>query len=388
MAFTQTSDLKTTPLFVDGQQVILRDYRHAANMFTVDQFRLAPKSNFLFHVSFGINVGALQNANIVQRYGQEINMLVKSTDLPSFSMQTEVLNQYNRKKVVQYKQTFGDIGMKFHDDNMGLVNALWQNYYTYYYADAKSANTTGAYARNATKNWSTVTTPYGFDNGATAPFFNYIKIYQMARHEYICYELHNPLISSWNYNKMSYSDQGVHDFDMKLQYEAVSFTVGAVEDGTMEGFGDTHYDHGPSPLSGTSDSMVSNPSFVQSLDTTGLGPGILYNAINTVNQNENTPGASGIGSIAAGVGGLTAGLGIAAAGIGLFNSLGGVAGISSAIDSVGGVIGDVGSAIGDAVGGISDALFPDTDNSRDFSVPFDSNDGTGTPFDPSSYGDG
>ena len=89
MAFTPNSNLTRTG------PTILRDYAHAANLFNVDQFRLAPKFNFQFHVSFGLNFSKL-----VSKYGQEINMLVKSIDLPNFAIATETLNQYNRKKVV------------------------------------------------------------------------------------------------------------------------------------------------------------------------------------------------------------------------------------------------------------------------------------------------
>jgi hypothetical protein len=258
-------------------------------MFNVDQFRLAPKQNFLFHVSFGINVSALKNANLVQRYGNEINMLVKSVSLPNFTVQTEVLNQYNRKKVMQYQHKPGEVEIKFHDDNMGLINQLWQNYYSYYYADSTSAKTGGAYSRNATRSSNFITTPYGLDNNSVAPFFNYIKVYQMARHEYVCYQLVNPLITSWNHNKLDYSDSKTHEFDMKLLYEAVDYSVGQVADGTPEGFGVEHYDLMPSPLMGVNpDSTRINPSFVQTLDTETIAPGILNNAINTVNGYQNT----------------------------------------------------------------------------------------------------
>jgi len=285
MAFTSNRNLTVD----NSTQVTLRDWQHAAKMFNVDQFRLAPKQNFLFHVSFGINVSALKNANIVQRYGNEINMLVKAVSLPSFTVQTEVLNQYNRKKVMQYQHKAGEVDIKFHDDNMGLINQLWQNYYSYYYADSTSAKSGGAYSRNATRSSNFITTPYGLDNNSVAPFFNYIKVYQMARHEFVCYQLINPLITSWNHNKLDYSDSKTHEFDMKLLYEAVNYSVGQVEAGTPEGFGVEHYDLMTSQLVGTNpDPTIISPSFVQALDIETIAPGILNNAINTVNGYQNT----------------------------------------------------------------------------------------------------
>jgi hypothetical protein len=170
MAFTPNQFLKPT------SNVTLRDPQHAARLFTDDQFRLAPKQKFLFHVAFSINQSALLNIDLVQRHRNEINMLVKSCDLPNFAIQVETLNQYNRKKNIQYTHKYNPINMVFHDDNMGLVNQLWHNYYNYYYADPSSAKDAGAYNRNATQNFSYVNNLFGLDNFSTLPFFNYIKI--------------------------------------------------------------------------------------------------------------------------------------------------------------------------------------------------------------------
>lgn len=290
MSFTSNPNLKHDPAYN------LRDQRHAGRLFTADQFRLAPKQNFLFHVAFGINKAALINSELVQRYGNEINMLVKSADLPNITLKTETAHQYNRKKNIQYISEFSDLSIKFHDDNMGLINHLWQNYYTYYYADPRSSKINGSYDRNATKNSNFIPAAYGLDNKSTRPFFDYIKIYQMARHEYVEYFLHNPIITNWNHNKLDYSQGNTpHDFDMKIKYEAVSYGQGSVnsQNDAPEGFGQTHYDFTPSPLSGINpDPSTINPSFVASLDIETLAPGIINNVIQQINSAQNTKQSS------------------------------------------------------------------------------------------------
>lgn len=288
MAFIPSSFLKET------SNVVLRDPQHAARLFTDDQFRLAPKHKFAFHVSFSINPAALQNIDLVQRHKNEINMLVKSCDLPNFTIQTETLNQYNRKKNVQTTHKYNNINVTFHDDNMGLINQLWQNYYTYYYADPSSAaDTTSAYARTATKNFNYINNTYGLDNGSTVPFFNYITIYQMARHEYVSYTLYNPIIVGWNHNKVDYSQNAIHDNLMQLQYEAVSYGQGMVSEngvntGEVEGFGADHYDQTPSPLQSSGSSERINPSFINSSNVTGNAASFVGNLIKTVNSYQNT----------------------------------------------------------------------------------------------------
>lgn len=261
-SFTPNQFLTADPV------VQLRCQQHAARTFVDDSFRLLPKNKFLFHVAFNINWAAISatnlNAKLLKTLKSEINILVKTADLPSYTVNSVTLNQYNRKKVVQFQHKYNDVSIKFNDDNMGLINQLWQAYYTYYYQDPKSSATTSAYTRNATKKSSFITSPYGY-SGPSKQFFNYITIYQMARHEFVSYKLINPIISSWTGNKLDYSGKESHDFDMKLQYEAVYYDTGVVADGTMEGFADTHYDWTPSPLAKTpgTTSTTASPSFAK-----------------------------------------------------------------------------------------------------------------------------
>jgi hypothetical protein len=277
MAFTPNEYL------YNDSNVLLRDQQHAARLFADDQFRLAPKHKFLFHVSFSINPAALQNINLVQRHRNEINMLVKSCDLPSFAVTVETLNQYNRKKNVQTTHKYNPINISFHDDNMGVINQLWQNYYSYYYADSLVATDPSAYQRNATRSSDFIKFPFGLDNGSTTPFFNHITVYQMARHEYVSYKLHNPVITSWNHNKVDYEQSKGHDNNMQIAIEAVSYGSGIVQPGDPEGFGFEHYDNSPSPLKG--EIPASSASF------TGISPGSasnIINIINTVTEQVNT----------------------------------------------------------------------------------------------------
>lgn len=269
-------------LLYQPSNITFRDQQHAARVFTDDQFRLAPKQKFLFHVAFSINPAALRNLSLIERYRNEINVLVKSVDLPSYALSTETLNQYNRKKNINTTHKFNPININFHDDNMGLINQLWQNYYSYYYADSTSALNPGAFNRTATRNSNFITSAYGLDNNSTLPFFNYIKVYQMARHEYVGYTLLNPIISAWNHNKLDYAGTGPHENAMTIQYEAVSYENGDIGEGSPEGFGLEHYDTTPSSLIGSEDSKIGSPTFTGADATNDIA------IINTVTQQNNT----------------------------------------------------------------------------------------------------
>lgn len=309
------------------QQVILKDWQHASRMFADQQFRLAPKLDFQHHVSFNINIAALKNTSIYTKYGNELNMLAKSVTLPKLEIKIEDVNQYNRHKQMQLKHTPGDVTIKFYDDNMGLVNQMWQNYYSYYYADPVSANTIGSYAKTATKSSNYINHPYGLDNGSTDAFFNYIVVSQMARHEYVSVKLLNPIIKSWDGGQLDWSKTTAHEFTMVVAYEAIAYDQGMIEAGAPEGFGVVHYDTAPSPLTGVNPNPTAiNPSFVQKLDVESLAPGILNNTINTINNYQNTKSTAGSENSVLGTA-----LGLGALAIGAAGGLGLLSGAASAV---------------------------------------------------------
>jgi hypothetical protein len=176
-------------------------------------------------------------------------MLVKKIDLPKFTLHTETLNQYNRKKIVQVRSELRPVTLSFHDDNEGVARKLWENYYNYYYADMQAAKTESNYSRNAMKNFDFVNTKYGFDNGSSIPFFSKITIYHMAKHKWNSYTLINPVVTEWSHDNLDYSVGGqLAEHNLNISYEAVAYGSGIVEPNTPHGFAVDHYDQTPSSI--------------------------------------------------------------------------------------------------------------------------------------------
>jgi len=288
----------------------LGSWQHASRTFQDDYFRLAPKSKFLYHVFFDINTSALKSLNLKYQHQNEIGLLVKSADLPKFTLKTATLNQYNRKKVVQMDHELMPLNIKFHDDRAHIINTMWQNYYAYYYADPSAAKTPGAYSRNAMKSSNYIRTTYGFDNGSSIPFFNKIVLYQLNKREYVSYTLINPLITSFSHDQVQSNDQGSAgaENNMTIAYEAVSYNVGSIRGGKVKGFAVDHYDKSPSPLSaaGGGTSSIFGPGGVidgaaDVLDSLASGEAFespanfLSTAITAVNTYQNTKGLTNAG---------------------------------------------------------------------------------------------
>jgi hypothetical protein len=141
----------------------LRDYTHASKAFTSNSFELKPRYKFLFHVSFTLNSDIPAISKVIgTQEAQNLSVVVKTVDLPKYSIATETLNQYNRKRVVQTKINYEPVTLTFHDDSGDNVRNMWYNYYSYYYKDPSQNylapnSTNGSLGSQATKHQDLVT---------------------------------------------------------------------------------------------------------------------------------------------------------------------------------------------------------------------------------------
>jgi hypothetical protein len=215
-----------------------------------------------------------------------IGLLVKNIELPKYRIETETLNQYNRKRIIQKKINYEPINIAFHDDGGDLIRTMWYNYYAYYYKDPNQpyrgqSATNGEMGMNANRtqgfdynnrdiysnsrfvnDWGYVGESYSDGtNGTTGsvsgkpPFFRDISIYGFNQHKFVEYVLINPMINEWQHDTYDYSqDSGVMENKMTVSYETVKYYsggIGAVRpDTNAQGFADpNYYDQTKSPLS-------------------------------------------------------------------------------------------------------------------------------------------
>jgi hypothetical protein len=242
-----------------GGQPNLRDFQHAARLFTDGDLRLAPKAKYLYHVFFTINRNAIStvNSGYLGKHQNEINMLVKGVDLPKFNVQTEILNQYNRRKNLQIKIDYGPVMIRFHDDNAGISRQLWESYYNYYYADSSSTRNPNAYRRSAMKGAGSFGPAYGLDNSYREHFFDDITIYQIDKKKWNSYKLVNPMIQNWSHDVLDSGNSQPAEQSMTIIYESVAYNSGDSAQGNPKSFGIEHYDTTPSPYGVSSAGRIS-----------------------------------------------------------------------------------------------------------------------------------
>ena len=223
----------------------MRDYKHASRTFVDNNFELQPRHGHLFHVVFEFTAEAQGLFNTVEKL--EMPILVKTIDLPTYTIDVQTHNQYNRQVQTHHKINYNPINVTFHDDVKELIRNLWHKYYVFYSADptysldSNSYNTQDRYANRTQQQW-------GLQRG-NKRFFKNIKIYSMHNHKFAEYTLINPIITSFNHDNHAYANGGLMQHSMQLQYESVKYATGFVNDVGPTGFGEIHYDTETSDLS-------------------------------------------------------------------------------------------------------------------------------------------
>ena len=229
---------------------IVANYQHATRLFVEDSFRLAPKTKFNYYLRIELDKTAARALSYTDKHAEEVGLLVKTADQPKFSFDSTTLNQYNRKKIVYKMLNYDPVNLTFHDDNQGVISALWALYYGYYVKDR--ANVTAAYDSNHYRKSGTQLDKfrYGLDNSLTVTsLFKSVTIYTMGRRRFVGYTLVNPKIKSWEHGSLDYASTAEPaESSMQLEYEAVIYSAGRVSEGSPKGFATLHYDNTPSPL--------------------------------------------------------------------------------------------------------------------------------------------
>jgi hypothetical protein len=228
-----------------GQQA---NWQHATRLFIDNTMRLAPRTKFNYYVRFELNKAAIKAPSFSNNHQEEIGLLVKSADLPKFTFDSVVKNQYNRKKILYKQINYDPVSLTFHDDSAGVINAMWAIYYGYYIGDRQ--NPLSAYEANHLRPTKTPKDNfrYGMDNDITEPFFKSVSLYTMSRRRFLGYTLVNPRIKSWSHGSMDYAVSEFNDNTMSLEYEAVKYSQGQVRYNEPKGFATLHYDTVPSPI--------------------------------------------------------------------------------------------------------------------------------------------
>jgi hypothetical protein len=278
----------------------MKDYAHASRLYITDNHKLMPKQKFLFHVVFNLNDSTFTR-KFTANEKQELNMLVKSCDLPKYDLNVEKKRQYNKKVNVMTGITYLPVNIIFHDDHYDIVNAFWKAYYEYNIMDSITVESTGSV--NTTRDTlydpeSRINrTQFGMDGNQKRkqPLLNSIQIFVLHKHQFTSFHLINPVIGSFAHDTVDQTQgSGIMANTMQIFYETVLYRAGTISQNAPNNFATIHYDTEPSPLStlGRGTTSIFGPggivegigSVIGDVATGRVGLGTILKGINTYNN--------------------------------------------------------------------------------------------------------
>lgn len=206
----------------------------------------APRPGFMYMVKFitPLNASSTRTgfdaaAQLSSKTG--FNFQAKSVERPNTTIQTEVVNQYNKKRVIYTGRTHNPISITFYDDIAGKLLKFWQSYFSHYFQDGVIASDSqlfwdmmaGEIADPATGGFGLRTIPGTNERY----YFEKIIVYQFFGGYYTTITLFNPMISAFQYsNPLSYASDGTQltEVTLTFEYENVAYNMDPVKVTTSE----------------------------------------------------------------------------------------------------------------------------------------------------------
>lgn len=242
------------------QNVHFRDSRHAAEAYGYNKANLGtgtPRLKFQYFVRVNYNpfLADYVKAFLNREDQEQIITSVKSITMPSMQMDTEVLNQYNKKRVSQTRLNYTPVTLTLHDTVEGRSLRMWEMYYEYYFKDGVAYEKLGdgggaadrgffdilingpgggeepelrsvfEYGNDIIKDRFNDNTGYNLARvGNEKYLINSIDIFQVHGGRYSRTTLVNPRISAFTHDTLDYEDaSGLVQLQFEFQYESVVY---------------------------------------------------------------------------------------------------------------------------------------------------------------------
>jgi hypothetical protein len=228
--------------------------------------------------------------------------------MPGVQFQTETLNNYNRKKIVNTGVTYDPISMTVYDTVGNEWLILLMKYFSYHYMNPRNQNPDGsrdiAGADPRFGGYETIESAFasdsfnsnqaGYNTNITAHFFERIDYVLYHGNKGVQYSLINPVMTGFKASDIDYSDSGFKDFELQFEYE--SFTVyNRVNFGLTEE--DVDRFENVADLSGPAFAQADLPIAMGSFDSSGdftLQDGLELSVLGTSDNKRERSGQPGI----------------------------------------------------------------------------------------------
>lgn len=193
-----------------------------------------PLLSFQYYIRINLNNALSEYINeyFGDKMPKKFNSYISSATLPSFNVDTSILREENRRRIIQKSIQPEAVNIEFIDVNNSMTMLLWQMYYNYYFKDANK-DFKNQYMIDSWTRPSNSNREFGYNLREvkdTRQLIKNIEIFQVYAGKYRKTTLHNPTIINFNQNQMSYETQDLMKISYGFEYEWADFSFHDIDD--------------------------------------------------------------------------------------------------------------------------------------------------------------
>lgn len=219
-------------VFLQTSQLATAIFGGGADRYSENFPRLA--FNYIIRINFNVALKQFTSNYFSQDDEQILQYLVKSVDLPSVSIDTETVNQYNRPVVIQKKINYEDVVLNMYDVIDGKTLKFWEMYYEYYFRNGLTSKLNGEgaeegidYSKNfQTNGYTKFNGDFGYNIeqvGKEKHLIESIDIFQIFGGWFSTTHIINPKIKSFTPSTLEYGANEVCELEFVLQHEGIIY---------------------------------------------------------------------------------------------------------------------------------------------------------------------
>jgi hypothetical protein len=161
--------------------------------------------------------------------GELIGLRVASIGMPGFTVKTNTLNQYNRKRIVHTGMDFSTIEMVAYDTRDGEMEAFLKSYSNYYFNGPMNSSDIRPYSSFdiPTDGFISGTSDFGFKLQEDKYFIKKLIITRKSSDEDVnIITIYNPTITSLAADQLNYSESAPMHYNITFTYEGYDIQTG------------------------------------------------------------------------------------------------------------------------------------------------------------------
>ena len=205
-----------------GDSILFRDSHLASVITTSDNlwYKNVPRYKFSYYVKF---IPTTADASI-----SNLSFCIKMLEKPSFTMESQTLNQYNKKRIIYTGRRYNPISIEFWDTASNTFYDFFKIYMDYYFADSKNTSASNWVKDTTAKTFQTESGfGYTIPSGSTLTndsLLSTIQVYEMYGGLYRMYEMVNPKITEVRFDALDSTAGGdLSKVRLNLEYEGLNF---------------------------------------------------------------------------------------------------------------------------------------------------------------------